>query len=168
MRKNSQRHPPHPHQLTPRHWLRPHRLSWGEAVELLNTIPGVSQRTAELLLAEIGTDMSRFSSAAHLASWAKIAPRNNESAGKCYSCATGQGNRWLRTGLVQTVWAAIQVNRSYLNQCQDEITVDILGFSKNPRMLPRTFDSGIGLVSAACRPARLQRRHCCRSPSHAK
>lgn len=89
-------------------------LSWEEAVRLLDTIPGVSQRTAELLVAEIGTDMGRFPSAAHLASWAKVAPGNNESAGKRYSGATGQGNRWLRAALVQAAWAAVKVKRSYL------------------------------------------------------
>ena len=90
-------------------------LSWTEAVALLDTIPGVNRRGAELLLAEIGTDMSRFPSAAHLASWAKVAPGNNESAGKRYSGATGHGNRWLRTGIVQAAWAAVRVKKSYLS-----------------------------------------------------
>lgn len=89
-------------------------VTWAEAVELLDTIPGVNRRTAELLLAEIGTDMSRFPSAAHLVSWAKICPGNNESAGKRFSGATGQGNRWLRTALVQAAWAAIRTKNSYL------------------------------------------------------
>ena len=77
--------------------------------------PGVNQRTAELLLAEIGADMSRFPSAAHLASWAKVSPGNNESAGKRFSGATGHGNRWLRTGIVQAAWAAVKVKKSYLS-----------------------------------------------------
>ena len=89
-------------------------VTWAEAVELLDTIPGVNRRTAELLLAEIGTDMSRFPSAAHLVSWAKICPGNSESAGKRFSGATGQGNRWLRTALVQAAWAAIRTKNSYL------------------------------------------------------
>jgi transposase len=89
-------------------------LSWAEAVTLLDTIPGVSRRTAELLLAEIGPDMRRFPSAAHLVSWAKVAPGNNESAGKRYSGAIGHGNRWLRTGIVQAAWAAVKVKKSYL------------------------------------------------------
>lgn len=93
----------------------PAPLTWEEAVELLDTIPGVNRRTAELLLAEIGPDMSRFPSAAHLASWAKVAPGNNESAGKRYSGATGHGNRWLRTGIVQAAWAAVKVKKSYLS-----------------------------------------------------
>lgn len=90
-------------------------LSWEEAVVLLDTLPGVNRRGAEMLLAEIGADMSRFPSAAHLASWAKVAPGNNESAGKHYSGATGHGNRWLRTGIVQAAWAAVRVKKSYLS-----------------------------------------------------
>jgi transposase len=90
------------------------RLTWEEAVALLDTIPGVNRRMAELLLAEIGTDMSRFPSAAHLASWAKVSPGNNESAGKRHTGATGQGNPWLRTALVQAAWAAVKVKKSYL------------------------------------------------------
>jgi len=89
--------------------------SWEEAVELLDTIPGVNRRMAELLLAEIGADMSRFPSAAHLASWAKVSPGNNESAGKRYSGATGHGNRWLRTAIIQAAWAAVKVKKSYLS-----------------------------------------------------
>ena len=57
-------------------------LSWTQAVSLADTIPGVAQNTAELLVAEIGTDMSRFPSASHLAKWARIGPGNHESAGK--------------------------------------------------------------------------------------
>lgn len=92
-------------------------LTWAAAVALLDTIPGINRRMAELLLAEIGADMRRFPTAAHLASWAKLAPGNNESAGKHYSGATGHGNRWLRSGLVQAAWAAVKVKTSYLVSC---------------------------------------------------
>jgi len=90
-------------------------LTWESAVALLDTIPGVGSRTAELLLSEIGLDMSRFPSAAHLASWAKLSPGNNESAGKRYSGKTGKGNRWLRSGIVQAAHAAVRVKTSYLS-----------------------------------------------------
>ena len=106
--------PTEAHPRTP----RPRRLqplTWAAAVELLDTIPGVNRRTAEMILAEIGADMRRFPSAAHLASWAKVAPGNNESAGKRFSGAIGQGNRWLRTGIVQAAWAAVKVKKSYLS-----------------------------------------------------
>jgi transposase len=62
----------------------------------LDTIPGVSQRAAEILLAELGADLNRFRSAAHLASWAGLCPGNHESAGKRHSGRTRQGNPWLR------------------------------------------------------------------------
>lgn len=90
-------------------------LSWEAAVVILDTLPGVGQRSAEMILAEIGRDMSRFPSEAHISSWAKLSPGNNESAGKRYSGATGHGNRWLRTVLVQVAWAAVKVKKSYLS-----------------------------------------------------
>jgi transposase len=89
-------------------------LDWASAVALLDTIPGIGQRLAEQLLAEIGPDMRRFPTEAHIASWAKLSPGNNESAGKRYSGRTGHGNRWLRTSLVQAAHSAIKVKDSYL------------------------------------------------------
>ncbi len=89
-------------------------LGWEAAVTLLDTIPGVGRTTAELIVAEIGTDMQRFGSAAQLASWAKLCPGNHESAGKRYSGKTGTGNRWLRGGLVQAAHAAVKVKESHL------------------------------------------------------
>ena len=89
-------------------------LDWRTAVELLDTIPGIGQRLAQQLVAEIGTDMSRFPSEAHIASWAKLSPGNNESAGKRHSGRTGHGNRWLRTSLIQAAHAAIKVKNTYL------------------------------------------------------
>ena len=89
-------------------------LAWATAIALLDTIPGVGQRLAEQLLAEIGPDMSRFPTEAHIASWAKLAPGNNESAGKRYSGRTGHGNRWLRSSLVQAAHAAVKVKDTYL------------------------------------------------------
>lgn len=89
-------------------------LPWASAIELLDSIPGVGLRAAEVLLAEIGADMSRFPSAEALASWCKICPGNNESAGKLYSGKTGKGNSWLRTTLVQIAHAAVRVKDSYL------------------------------------------------------
>ncbi len=90
-------------------------LTWEAAVALLDTIPGVGPRSAEMILAEIGLDMSRFPSEGHFSSWAKLSPGNNESAGKRYSGAIGHGNRWLRTVLVQVAWAAVKVKKSYLS-----------------------------------------------------
>jgi transposase len=77
-----------------------------QALLLLVTIPGVSRRTAEVILAEVGTDMGRFATSGHLASWAGLCPGNDESAGKRRSGRTRHGDRWLRQALVQAAWAA--------------------------------------------------------------
>ena len=77
-----------------------------DAVALLDTIPGVGRRTAEVLVAEIGTDMTRFPTAAHLAAWAGMAPGNNESAGKRRHAQTRKGSPWLRAALVEAAQAA--------------------------------------------------------------
>ena len=84
-----------------------------QAVELLDTIPGVARKAAEVIVSEIGNDMSRFKSAAHLAAWAGLAPGNCESAGKRLSSFTRKGNRSLRTTLVQAAWAASRT-KTYL------------------------------------------------------
>jgi transposase len=89
--------------------------SFEEAVGLLDTIPGVARHTAEMLVAEIGTDMSRFPSAEHLAAWAGVAPGPHESAGKRSSGKTRKGNRFLRTTLVQAAHAAVRTKHTYLS-----------------------------------------------------
>jgi transposase len=81
---------------------------------LLTTMPGVSDLTAQVVLAEIGVDMARFPTAAHLLSWATMCPRNDESAGKRRSTRTRQGSPWLKTALVTAAWAAVRVKGSYL------------------------------------------------------
>ena len=91
-----------------------HLAAEQEAVVLLNTIPGVSQRTAEILLAEIGADMTRFPSAKHLASWAGRCPGNHASAGKRLSGKTRKGSRWLRQILVESAHVALKTKQTYL------------------------------------------------------
>lgn len=86
-----------------------------ENLELLDTIPGVGRRTAEQILAEIGTDMKRFQTAAHLASWAGMSPGNNESAGKRKSGRTRKGNNALRSTLVDAAHAAARTKGTYLS-----------------------------------------------------
>jgi transposase len=86
-----------------------------EALERVDEVPGLGRRTAEELLAEIGVDMSRFPSAAHLASWAKVSPGNNESAGKRKSSRTGKGNPWLKSTLVESARAASRTKDRYLS-----------------------------------------------------
>jgi transposase len=84
------------------------------AVRLLSSIPGVSTLGAEVIVAEIGTDMSRFPTAGHLLSWAGLCPRNDESAGKRRSTRLRKGAPWLKTTLVQCAWAATHKKASYL------------------------------------------------------
>lgn len=80
----------------------------------LCTIPGVAERTAETIIAEIGVDMGRFPTSGHLASWAGMCPGNNESAGKHFSGRTRPGNKWLRAALTQAAWAASRTRDTYL------------------------------------------------------
>jgi transposase len=82
--------------------------------ELLMTIPGVKQRTAEVLIAEIGVDMSAFPTPKHLASWAGVCPGNDESAGKRRSGKTRKGSKWLRSTLAESANAAARTKNSYL------------------------------------------------------
>lgn len=88
-------------------------LAWQQAMPLLDSIPGIARQSAELLLAEIGSDMRRFPSAAHLCKWAGVCPGNHESAGKQYSGKTPPANRWLRSILVQMANAAVRCKASY-------------------------------------------------------
>jgi transposase len=83
-------------------------------LELLKTIPGVSDTVAEVILSELGPDMWRFPTAGHLLSWAGLCPRNDESAGKRRSTRLRHGAPWLKTQLVQSAWSAARTKRTYL------------------------------------------------------
>ena len=85
------------------------------AIERLDTIPGVARETAEVIVSEIGVDMTRFPTANHLASWAGVAPGNHESAGKRLSGRTTKGNQALATALTQAAWAASHTKSTYLS-----------------------------------------------------
>ena len=84
------------------------------AVELLSTIPGVQRRTAETIVAEIGTDMSRFPSAKQLASWAGQCPGNDRSAGKSRAGTSRHGSKWLDAALTEAALAATRSKDAYL------------------------------------------------------
>src|SRR5262249_1260157 len=86
-----------------------------EAVELLESIPGVGKWTAQTLVAEIGVDMSRFPSAKHLASWAGVCPGNHESAGKRRGGQPTKGHKSVRTILVEAAWAATHAKGTFLH-----------------------------------------------------
>ncbi|HYN58035.1 MAG TPA: IS110 family transposase [Rubrivivax sp.] len=85
-----------------------------QAAKLLSTMPGLSDVSAHVIVAEIGIDMSRFPTPGHLLSWACLCPRNDESAGKRRSTRVRKGGKWLKTTLVQAAWAAIKVKGGYL------------------------------------------------------
>jgi transposase len=85
-----------------------------ESARLLSTMPGISAVTAHVIVAEIGVDMTRFASDAHLRSWAGFCPRSDESAGKRRSTRVRKGAPWLKTTLVSAAWAAVRVKESYL------------------------------------------------------
>lgn len=89
-------------------------LNWTDAVALLDTIPGVDVRTAEVMLAEMGLAMSQFPTAKDLVSWAGLAPGNNESGGKRYSGRTTKGNKPLRSMMTQAAWAASRTKNTFL------------------------------------------------------
>jgi len=83
------------------------------AITALIPIPGFDRISAQCVIAEIGPGLETFPSHAHLCSWAKVCPGNNESAGKRKSGATGHGNRWLEAMLFQVAWAATRKKGSY-------------------------------------------------------
>ena len=89
--------------------------SYEQALTLLQSVPGVKPIAAAAILAEIGTDMSRFPSAGHLASWAGLCPSNKESAGKRMKAPTNHGNVWLRAIMGEVAWASIRTSTTYFH-----------------------------------------------------
>jgi transposase len=85
-----------------------------ELIPILTSIPGIGELAARVLLAEIGTDMSRFPTSGHLISWAGLCPKNGESAGKRRTARMRKGAPWLKTTLIQCAWAAARKKGSYL------------------------------------------------------
>jgi len=85
-----------------------------QAAKLLSTMPGLSDVSAHVIVAEIGIDMSRFPTPGHLLSWACMCPRSDESAGKRRSTRLRRGGNWLKTTLVQAAWSAVKVKGGYL------------------------------------------------------
>lgn len=92
-----------------------HLAPFRDAVGLLTTIPGVSDLSAQAIVAEIGLDMSRFPTCGHLVSWAGLCPKSDESAGKRRSTRLRKGAPWLKTTLVQCAWSAARTKATYLH-----------------------------------------------------
>jgi transposase len=89
-------------------------VPFARARDRLDTITGVGKRAAECVLAEIGVEMTRFPTAAHLASWAGVCPGNNITGGKRGSGRTTRGDVWLLDILTQCAWAAARTRDTYL------------------------------------------------------
>ena len=92
-----------------------HIAPFFQEIELLKTIPGVKQKVAEAIIAEVGADMSHFPSDRHLASWAGLCPGNNESAGKRKSGKTRKGDRWLKRNLIEASLTMSRAKDTYLS-----------------------------------------------------
>jgi transposase len=90
-------------------------VPFADVRERLQSIPGVGQKVADVIIAETGADMDRFPDAAHLASWAGVCPGNNESAGKRFSGRTRKADVWLQGALVEAAWAAARTKDTYLS-----------------------------------------------------
>jgi transposase len=82
-------------------------------VELLDSVPGIAQRAAEVIIAETGADMSRFATAAHLASWAGVCPSNNKTAGKAKPGHVRPGDKWLKAALGVAALSSIRAKDSH-------------------------------------------------------
>lgn len=89
-------------------------IPFAEPRDHLDTVTGIGKRAAECIIAEIGVDMGRFPSAAHLASWAGVCPGNNITGGKRRTGKTAKGDRWLGEVLNQCASAAAQTRNTYL------------------------------------------------------
>lgn len=90
-------------------------LTWQTAADILDSTPGVDQKAASQVLAEIGVDMRQFPSANHLSAWGGLAPGNRQSGGKRFHARISDGNRQLRKIMVQCAWAAVRVKDSYFS-----------------------------------------------------
>lgn len=94
---------------------------WAHQIELLQTIPGVGPKVAQVIIAETGGDMSQFPSAAHLAAWAGVAPAIHESAGRRTPAGARHGNKWLTSMLVEAAGSAARSKNTYLSAQQSRI-----------------------------------------------
>jgi len=84
-----------------------------DTLQRLDAIPGIARRAAQIIVAEVGTDMSRFPSAEHLASWSGLCPGNNQSGGRRRSGKTRKGSPWLRAIMVEAAWGSVHAKKSY-------------------------------------------------------
>lgn len=103
--------------------IKKYLTEYEEAIAAIDELPGIGRTSAETIIAEIGRDMSRFPTAAHLASWAGVCPGNNESAGKRRSGKTNKGNKTLKTVLVQCAKSAKKTKSSFFSAQYQRISM---------------------------------------------
>jgi len=94
---------------------------YNEELQCLDSISGIGIKSAEVILAEVGKDMTRFPSADHFTAWCGVAPGNNESAGKRKGSAVKKGNSYLRVAIIQASWAAVRLKDSYWHALFDRL-----------------------------------------------
>lgn len=97
--------------------------SYQDAIKMIDELPGIGKRSAEVILAEIGLDMTRFPSAAHICSWSGLSPGNNESAGKRKSGKTTKGNKHLKSILIQCAKSAQKDKNSFFHAQYQRLVV---------------------------------------------
>jgi transposase len=102
-------------------------LPFAQALAILDQIPGVNERMAQVIVAEVDLDMSRFKTAAQLASWAGMCPGNRQSAGKSQGGKTRKGNGWLRQALVEAGWAASRTKGASLQETCQRLAGQLVG-----------------------------------------
>ena len=125
---------------------------WAHQIELLQTIPGVGEKVAQVIVAETGADMSRFPTAAHLAAWAGLAPAMNESAGKRSPAGTRHGNKWLTAMLVEAAGSVGRMHgKNYL--ADQHARLRDAARSEPGAGRGRAFDPGLRVLHAATRSA---------------
>lgn len=94
---------------------------YGQELQCLDSISGIGIKTAEVILAEVGKDMTRFPSPDHFTAWCGVAPGNNESAGKRKGSPVKKGNSYLRVAIIQASWAAVRLKDSYWHALFDRL-----------------------------------------------
>lgn len=117
---------------------------WQHEIDLLQTIPGVGEKVAQVIVAETGADMPRFPSAAHLAAWVGVAPGTHESAGKRTPTSKRHGNKWVTAMLVEAAGSVARMHQSNLSAQHARIAKRRGNRTRTGRGRP--LDPGVGLA----------------------